>query len=197
MTGPDKAVAKNESKPFPIHPKGQAAFRCVDVINFGPTVIRFPGSSDYVGETGVVVFASGKRDERGSLLLINQRVTYSMGKKANLRKMAEAWRGEPYTDAQAKAGIDVGKFYNVPALITVGHKESAGGRNYAIIVAISQLPEGMTVPSLDDLKYTRDEYWEKEKVRIKTETEAWLAKHGEQGAAQDGGFADDDSSLPF
>ncbi len=61
MSGPDRAIAKNESKPFPIHAKGQFAMRCVDIINFGPTVITFPGASDYVGETGVIVFASGQR----------------------------------------------------------------------------------------------------------------------------------------
>ena len=111
--GPDKAEARDQSRPFPLHPKVELKpARLVDVINMGLSVIRFPGSDDYLAEQVVLVFYTGMKDHHGSGKTVNieQRFTLSMGKKAKLRALIEGWRGDNFTPAEEtmlkKEGFD-------------------------------------------------------------------------------------------
>lgn len=198
MAGPDKATAQSNDKPFPIHPADQFPARCVDVINLGLSVISYPGATDYLAEKCVVVFYTGEygvlQDTNGEwrkasevdptvpdrIVHVAQEYTLSMGKKAKLRAMAASWRGKPYSDDEAKQGIDVGAFYGHPALITAGHKTSeTSGRVRVELLNVVKLPTQMkgAIPEMDAIKYTRDEWWTKRKDATRKETEAWLAKN--------------------
>ena len=194
---PDRAKAQSNDKPFPIHPEGQFAARCVDVINLGLSVITYPGATDYLAEKCVLVFYTG---ELGALpaadgewlpasqvdptiadrvVQATQEYTLSMGKKAKLRAMATGWRGKPYSDEEAKKGIDVSVFFGYPALITVGHKTSeATGRTRAELLSVVRLPAQMknAIPAIEDIPYVRDEWWAKRKAATLKETEEWTAK---------------------
>lgn len=223
---PDRANAQSNDKPFPIHPEGQFAARCVDVINLGLSVISYPGASDYLAEKCVIVFYTG---ELGALqapdgewvvasqvdptipdriVHVAQEYTLSMGKKAKLRAMAAGWRGKPYSDEEAKKGIDVSAFYGYPALISVGHKTSeSSGRTRTELLNVVKLPAQMknAIPELADINYTRDEWWAKRKAATQKETEAWVAKNNPPSKRMKGpsDFADfpeaqgDSDDLPF
>lgn len=223
---PDRAAAQSNDKPFPLHPDGQFAARCVDVINLGLSVISYPGATDYLAEKCVVVFYTGElgalQGQDGEwqqasrvdptvtdrIVHVAQEYTLSMGKKAKLRAMAAGWRGKPYSDDEAKKGIDVAAFFGHGALITVGHKVSeSSGRTRVELLNVVKLPKQMAdaVPAVDNIKYTRDEWWEKKKAATKKETEEWLAKN-QPAATQrrtEGDFEefpaamDGDDDLPF
>lgn len=226
---PDRATAQSNDKPFPIHPEGQFAARCVDVINLGMSVISFPGATDYLAEKCVLIFYTGEKGhlqaEDGSwdvasaidpsatdrIVHVAQEYTLSMGKKAKLRAMAAGWRGKPYSDEEAKKGIDVSAFYGHPALISVGHKTSEStGRTRVELLSVVKLPAQMktAIPPIEGITYTRDEWWTKRKATTQKETEEWLAKNRPESKAgrvtpSDRDFGefpppmDEDDSLPF
>ena len=223
---PDRAQAQSNDKPFPLHPADQYAARCVDVINLGLSVISFPGATDYLAEKCVVVFYTGEygvlQDDSGEwrrassvdptvtdrIVHVTQEYTLSMGKKAKLRAMAASWRGKPYSDEEAKQGIDVSMFYGHPALVTVGHKTSEStGRTRVELLNVVKLPAQMkgAIPEMADIRYTRDEWWTKKKEATKKETEAWLAKNQPRAASSSKpsnfeefpAAEDGDDDLPF
>jgi hypothetical protein len=50
---------------------------------------------------------------------IGSKFTASLGKKANLRKVLEGWRGKPFTEEELE-GFELTKLLNAPATIVVG-----------------------------------------------------------------------------
>lgn len=210
MQAPDKATVFDQSRPFPLHPKvDMKPARLVDVINMGPTVIRFPGSEDYVCEQAVLVFYTGMKDHHGSGKTVNveQRFTLSLGKKAKLRALVEGWRGDSFTAAdEAKfktEGFDINKFYGKPCLLTTVHKTSASGKTRCEVLTVTKVPEEMKalVPRMEDIQYERNKWWEEEKVRVQEDTASWLRKNG--AAIEDHGNSaptpqpESDDDLPF
>ena len=187
MQTPDKATVFDQSRPFPLHPKvDMKPARLVDIVNMGPTVIRFPGSEDYVCEQVVLVFYTGLKDHHGSGKTVNveQRFTLSLGKKAKLRALIEGWRGDSFTPAdEAKfktEGFDINKFYGKPCLLTTVHKTSASGKTRCEVLTVTKVPEEMKglVPRMEDISYERNPWWETEKARVLEDTTAWLRKNG-------------------
>lgn len=76
--------------------------------------------------------------------VIKQTYTFFFSEKANLRKMAEAWRGKPYKEGEEfVASSLVGK----GCLINVVHKASADGtKTYANVGGVGPLVKGMPTP---------------------------------------------------
>jgi len=79
--------------------------------------------------------------------VIGKEFTLSMNEKATLRKFLESWRGQKFTDEQAKI-FDVTKLLNVPCLVSVIHKTSSKGNVYTEISSVSMPISGMIVPEL-------------------------------------------------
>lgn len=80
--------------------------------------------------------------------VIGNAYTASMGKKANLRKQLEGWRGKMFTDPEA-ADFDVSTILGKACMLNVVEKES-GGKTYSNIGNISALPKGMPVPTAEN-----------------------------------------------
>lgn len=225
MHKPDSATATAAS--FTIHPPVQSvAARCVDVINLGLTVIKAfkPTDKDYTAEKVVLIFFAGERDESGKPLYLKNEFTLTMGSKGRLRPFLESWRGQKYTDEEARKGIQIEKLFGAPALISAAHEQS-GDKTYCNITSISPLPKSMKedIAGMEVLlaEYVRDPYWEKKKAATKEATEAWLrqqrgervetrsdargtmTKHTPKGHQQEAGFddfpdaQDGDDDLPF
>lgn len=209
---PDSVVAKNEDKPFPIHPAGQFAARCVDVIDLGEAVSDYAGQPPYLAQKVALAFWTGKVDENPEVKQVPVNVvmefTLSMGKKSNMRAFLESWRGKSYTDEEAKQGVPVDRLYGAPALISVEHKQSGKGRMYARIKSIAPLPKQMAsaVPPVESIDYTRDEWWSKKKEQYAKDAAEFRAKSRPKASASQNaaGFEDfppadygDDEDLPF
>lgn len=186
------------------HPAGQFAAVCVDVIDLGWAVEVF-GLEDpkLVDKTALVFRTEALRD--GAPLELAQEFSTSLGKKANLRKFLESWRGKPYTDDEARRdGIPLHKLCGVPALMTVAHKTSKAGNEYAIISSVVPLPKQMHdgAPSADG--YVRAEFWTKKKAEYTMAADTFRQRDpGPSAAVQPtpetefGDYPADEDDLPF
>lgn len=91
--------------------------------------------------------------EDGRPFSINSRIMpFSSHEKSNLRKMIEAWRGQPYTEQQLMemGGLPVSKLIGQCAYLNVVHNESKKDPNkkYANILSIMKMPKGIPEPKL-------------------------------------------------
>jgi hypothetical protein len=78
-------------------------------------------------------------------MTISKGYTLSLGKKANLRKHLDAWRGKAFNEEELK-GWEVSKVVGAPCQITVVHGVNGKGNRYAKIESITGLAKGMTCP---------------------------------------------------
>jgi hypothetical protein len=74
---------------------------------------------------------------------ISNRYTLSLGKKANLRKMLDVWRGRPFTEDELK-GFDLSKLIGVGCMLNIAHvPKKDGSGNMAVVQGVMALPRGM------------------------------------------------------
>lgn len=78
-------------------------------------------------------------------MIVQKEYTLSLGKKANLRKHLDAWRGKAFT-AEELEGFDLKNILGAPALLTIVHKTSGKGTVYANIEAIAKVMKGQVCP---------------------------------------------------
>jgi hypothetical protein len=203
----DKKTVKDEAPPP--HEAGQFAAVCVDVIDLGLNVETFQGQPPEIKDKTALVFRTENAEGEDKPRYIHQEFATSMGKKSNMRKFLESWRGKAYTDEESrKNGIPLDKLDGVGALITVAHKVSAKGNTYAVILSIAPLPKQMrdAMPAANG--YKRPEFWDKRKASYRAAVEEFQNKAGvaadlkAQNATQE--FGDypevsdvEDDDLPF
>lgn len=130
--------------------------------------------------------------------------TLSLSEKANLRKVLENWRGQPFTESELK-GFDITSVAGKCCQIMVQH-ETSGGKTYANVTGVMGISRdqreraraaksevGVLVYSLDEPEkdYERLPNWIKEKLetRIKASVHAATATVGSD--------ADFDDDIPF
>lgn len=201
MSRPDAVTAKATLSQYDPHPEGQPAMVCVDCINLGERVKAFKGEAAYLASTAALVFQSGERNADGHLHEVTAEFTISMGKKANLRKFLESWRGKTYTEEQALAGVELHKLVGHPALVSVEHRTSQQGRTYANIASIAPLPKGMPKPDLPP--YERPAFYAERIAKYAEEARAFKAaaqaQHTEPESLEDmpASLAEGDDGLPW
>lgn len=160
----DQITAKSSESKFKSHPVGQYVGQCVDTIDLGEKVSDYPGSPSYLAASCAIVFRTGERNEEtGEFIDIAREFTVSMGKKANLRAFLEQWRGMPYTEEQANAGVPLDKLTGNHGLLTVAHRKSGKGRIYANITACVGIPKQMAANVTNYPDYLRADYWAEKK----------------------------------
>ena len=79
---------------------------------------------------------------------ISARYTLSLGAKANLRKVLEAWRGKEFTSAEL-AGFDLDKLIGAPCLLNITHRPRKDGGVFGAVSTIMALPRGMPTPHME------------------------------------------------
>ena len=118
-------------------------------------------------------------------MVISKEYTLSMFSKASLRIDLEGWRGKGFSEDEAKA-FEITKLLGKTCLISVIHKTSAGGNEYATINSISTLPKSMKCPDQinDTFEWNFDDNFDttayenfpdfiKDRITISSE---WIAK---------------------
>jgi hypothetical protein len=142
-------IAKETGGNFTPAPQGTHVARCISCISLGTQPANNPQFTDtwkimlgweIPGET-FQIQGTGERKP----MTLNKEYSLSLGKKANLRRDLEGWRGRQFT-AEELAGFEVSKVIGVPCLISVVHKTSGKGTTYAAIASISALPKGTICP---------------------------------------------------
>lgn len=134
--------------------------------------------------------------------------TLSLGEKANLRKVLENWRGQPFTDQELK-GFDITTIAGKCCQVMVQHKQGGNGKTYANITGVIGISKeqkdrarkaasevGVTVYSLDDPDpemHDRLPNWIKEKLEQRIAAPS-LHTASANAPAGDTDFDDD---IPF
>jgi len=184
------------AKSYPIHPEGQFAAQCVDLIDLGQRVKISQQSGDrYLSPDVALVFATGQVDEQKRPLYVARQFTLSSSPKSHLVPFLESWRGKKYTAKELQdGGIRLDKLVSQPALISVAHTAS-GDKTYANIISATALPDLMkkALPNFA-AGYERDPYWAKKKAGYAED----VAKFGGQSAAPPAPSGDDfTGDVPF
>src|SRR3990167_7985263 len=145
-------------------PAGTYCARCYSMIDMGTL------TEDYLGEKKEVhkvrigwelptekkVFKEENGEQPYS---VSRDFTLSMHEKANLRKFLEGWRGKGFTEEEAKS-FDVTKLLGKECMLSIIHKTSKQGRDYAVISSCSSIPKGITVdPQINpSFEFTFEEF---------------------------------------
>lgn len=195
----DKKTARDTGGTFELHPADVFAARCVDLIDLGLHPEKFQDQPEVLKDKVALVFLTSHVSEDGKPGELGIEFTCTFGSKANLRKFAETWRGKPYTDEEAKTkGVPLEKFVGVPALLTVVHKTSKKGNQYAAIGGISKLPAAMATSAPEADGYSRSEFWEKKKAEYAAATLAWTGNQPKGDEPDEPAYGGDDvDDLPF
>jgi len=105
--------------------EGLHSAKCIGVFGIGTTIDKIYNIEK---NQVVIIFAvdeyieiEGKKVPK----TISRFFTLSLGKKANLRKALEKWRGKEFTEEELE-GFDVQKVLNAPAIVEIFHKEKEG-----------------------------------------------------------------------
>jgi hypothetical protein len=165
----DEIIIRNETT---LPSDGQVQAVCVDVVSLGAKVDQYQNNPPEVVQKAAIVFQIAEDNpDTGKVFELSVEYTISFGKKANLRKFLESWRGRPYTPEEAAKGIPLHKLTGFNAILTVTHVVSGAGNTYAKVTNATPLMKGM--PSIAAKDYTRAEFWEKRKA----EYAEGVAKH--------------------
>jgi hypothetical protein len=171
---------------------------CVDVVDLGVNVEVFPGQEPREVAKVALVFASGEKQEDGSLTLVTTEMTNSANEKANLRRFIEAWRGRSYSAEQVAEGLPIKKLWAQPALITIEHVVTRKGKKFGKIKSITQVPEGLAAPDGEVVeRYQRPKFLTDRKAAYATALTKHRAATGVGEPEPEYPGDDDDSDLPF
>lgn len=103
-------------------PEGLTQAVCVDVMDLGMQ----PGMKGEEVHKLKFIFETAARDSKGQPMRVGSwPYTVSLGKKANLRKDLERWRGRVFT-AEELAGFDIDSVIGAPAMLNIVHREKDG-----------------------------------------------------------------------
>lgn len=139
-------IAKEGSNFTPM-PPGTHQARCFAVIDLGTQHSEMFADSYKVMIMWETPHERITIDKEERPMTIHKEYSLSLGKKSNLRKHLETWRGRPFTKEELE-GFEVANVIGAPCLLSVVHKQSANGNTYANIEAVSAVPKGMEVLAL-------------------------------------------------
>jgi hypothetical protein len=130
-------------------PAGVHIGRCYRIVDLGTQEETYEGEHKLMRKIALYWELHGEQDDgtplmqdNGEPMVIWQEYTASLGKKAKLRAMLEAWRGKPFTDEEAR-GFDVAKLIGAYCMVNVTHKVSGQGKTYAVVSSLTPLPAAL------------------------------------------------------
>jgi hypothetical protein len=145
-------LAKQTSTPRELIPADNYIARCYKMVQIGTVVENFQGQPKTMQKvrigwelpTEMKVF---KEENGPQPLVIEKEYTLSMAEKSNLRAMLTSWRGQAFTEDEAKA-FDITKLIGAPCMLNVIHKPSKSDQSkvYEEISSITKLPKGTKCP---------------------------------------------------
>ncbi len=126
-------------------PSGNMAAVCIGLIDLGTHQEVFQNEDPReVPQLCIVWELPGMVNSKtGRNHVVCNKYNASLGRKANLRKMLESWRGVPIKDDEE---FDIFKVVGAPCLLQVAHSKTNGGSDIYKISAVTGLPKGMPKP---------------------------------------------------
>lgn len=130
---------------------GSYPARCYSMIHIGTVTENFQGESKQMNKVRITFELPTElkvfKEENGEQpIAISKEFTLSLHEKATLRSFLKNWRGQDFTEDEAKS-FDIEKLIGVPCMLNITHKQSKDGtKTYAEIGSISKLPKGLECP---------------------------------------------------
>lgn len=144
-------ITAKEGKKRELTPAGTHFARCYKMIHYGHVPDSYMGEMKIVNKVKIDfelpnemrVFDEAQGPQPMS---ISKEYTVSLNEGANLRKDLESWRGKAFTQDELQ-GFDITDIISAACLVTVIHKTSAKGNQYAQIASISPVMKGTEAPA--------------------------------------------------
>ena len=186
-------------------PVGSHVAVCVELIDLGVQHDEYQGKPNARQQVVIRWETSNEVMEDGQPFLVSAFYTNSLGEKANLRHLLEAWRGRSFT-AEELLKFDLQAILGKSCLISVIHNE----KGKAKVTGVMQLPKGTPTPPVHNKPkaFWIDEWDQaafealpdffKEKIQQSDEyVEKFSNKQAGKPAQGGGSFDDLESDLPF
>ena len=128
-------TARENSKPRELIPQGLQDAICYLVVDLGTQVGNYgPKRQVMIGWE----FPDNRIEyEDGSKPMVKTvTLTLSLHEKANLRKLAEGWRGAKFTQDDLRKGFDISKMLGVNCQIQILHETKDSGTTYDNVAAV-------------------------------------------------------------
>jgi len=130
---------------------GTYAARCISMIEIGTVKEIFQGEEKEMRKVRITWELPTEKkvfkEENGEQpYVMSKEFTLSMHENATLRKYLQDWRGQVFTESEAKA-FDILVLLGKPCMLSVTHKVSQkNGKTYAEISGVSKLMKGLDCP---------------------------------------------------
>ena len=131
-----------------IVPSGTHVARCYSMIHIGTVEWEWQGETKYSNKIRVTFeLPHEMRDFSGEQkpMVISKEYTLSLHEKSNLRRDLEGWRGKSFNNKEL-AHFDITNLISKECNISVIHKTSKSGNEFAQIGSISGITKGTKCP---------------------------------------------------
>ena len=131
-----------------IVPSGTHIARCYSMIDIGTVEWEYNGETKYTHKVRLSFeLPNEMRDFGGEQkpMVISKEYTKSLHEKSNLRKDYESWRGKSFSNEELKS-FDITSVLGASCNVSVLHKTSKGGNEFAQIGSISSMTKGSKCP---------------------------------------------------
>lgn len=131
---------------------GSYPARCFSMIHIGTIDENFQGEIKTMNKVRITFELPTElkvfKEENGEQpQVISKEFTLSLHEKATLRSFLKNWRGQDFTDEEAKS-FDIERLIGAPCMLNITHKKSKDGtKTYAEIGSVSKLPKGLECPA--------------------------------------------------
>jgi len=194
--------ATNTSKPRELIPPGTYIARCYQMVEIGHVTEEIKGKKEHLHKARVGWELPGelrvfKEEDGPQPLIISKDYILALGKKTNLRKTLDSWRGIPLTEEHAKI-FDMTTLVGACCLLNIIHKTSTNtGSTYEEIAAITPVVKGMEIPKPVNPKFILSyDAWDqkkfdtlpdfiKEKMKTSDEYKALAPANGDMSRMND------------
>tara|TARA_R110000744_G_scaffold44643_2_gene99434 strand:- start:132 stop:713 length:582 start_codon:yes stop_codon:yes gene_type:complete len=131
-----------------IVPSGTHIAVCYSMIHIGNVEWEYQGEKKISNKVRLSFELSNELREFGDIkkpLVISKEYTLSLHEKSNLRKDLESWRGVAFTNNDLR-NFDLTNLLGISCMISIIHKTSNSGSDYALIGNVSALTKGIEIP---------------------------------------------------
>ena len=138
-------VTGGESRELQKAPTGNHVSRCYQVVDLGQQKTTFQGTEKIQRQLLLGFELCDELMEDGRPFAVSNTYSFSLGPKANLRRVLEGWRGRPFSE-QELSGFDVSVLAGKPCMVQIAHRQANNGKTYVNIQSIGTLPKGLQAP---------------------------------------------------
>lgn len=144
-------IAKpSKTSDVPLLEAGVYIARCVKMIHIGTNVENILGEDKTLNKVRLYFEIPSEtyvfNEEKGEQpRMMSEEFTLSLHENANLRKFLEFWRGKSFTEKDLE-DFDLAKLLEKPLMITVSHKTTKAGKEFACITGSSKMMKGQKCP---------------------------------------------------